>query len=175
MYRLALTSRCSQLGPHHERYFCEKRLQLWLYTLEFAKGKTPPLSSVPIPFDSLKVESVQSLLREAVDVSLRKGAIEPLEDDRSPGFYSHLFLIPQKDGGNQLVINLLYHNQFLQVDHFKMETSASIMAAICQNDWATLIDLRDAYSHIPMAKRSKKYLCFVVNSKVYQFHVLCSD
>ena len=34
------------------------------------------------------------------------------------------------------------------------------------------LDLKDAYFHIPMAKRSLKYLCFVVHGKVYQFHML---
>ena len=46
------------------------------------------------------------------------------------------------------------------------------MAAMQQNDWPTSIDLKDAYFHVLMAKRSRKYLHFVGNSKVYQFLAL---
>ena len=142
------------------------------YASEFAYGNSPLLSRGPFAFDLPKVESAQVLLKEAVQKLLEKGAVEPVEDDRLPGFYSHLFLIPKRDGGSQPVIDLSYLYQYLQVKHFKMETPTSIMAAMRQNDWATLIDLKDAYFHIPVAKRSRKYLPCVVNGTVYQFQAL---
>ena len=36
----------------------------------------------------------------------------------------------------------------------------------------TSIGLKHAYFHILIAKRSRKYLCFVIGDKVYQFRVL---
>ena len=54
------------------------------------------------------------------------------------------FLVPKHDG-NRLVINLSCLNQYLEVERFKGETPASVMAAMRRNDWATSIDLKDAY------------------------------
>ena len=68
------------------------------------------------------------------------------------------------------MIDLSYLNEFLVIDIFKMETTSSIMAAMKQNDWTTSIDLIDAYFHILMSNTAMKYLRFVVNGKVYQFH-----
>ena len=53
-----------------------------------------------------------------------------------------------------------------------MEMPATIMAAMRQADWAISIDLKDPYFHIPMAKRSRKYLRFVVRGRAYQFRAL---
>ena len=50
-----------------------------------------------------------------------------------PGFYSCPFLVPKKDGSNRLVFNLSYINEYLEVDHFKMETAGSIMATMLSN------------------------------------------
>ena len=89
-----------QLGPHHKQYFHEKHC-LQLLQLEFAKGKTPPFSRVPFTFDPPKVEWVKSPLQQAVNVLLKKGS------NRSPGFYSRLFHVPKKDGGNRQVIDVV--------------------------------------------------------------------
>ena len=35
------------------------------------------------------------------------------------------------------------------------------------------IDLKDAYLQVPMHPRSRKYLCFSVGGKSWQFRVLC--
>ena len=83
-------------------------------------------------------------MNKAVQKLLEKGAIKPAEDNRLPGFYSHLFLIPKQDGGSRPVIDLSYLTQYVKVRHFKMETLAEIMATMQQKDWATLIDLKDA-------------------------------
>ena len=53
-----------------------------------------------------------------------------------------------------------------------METPDLIMVVIRQNDWATSIGLKDAYFHIPVAKRSQKYMYFVINGITYHFLAL---
>ena len=70
------------------------------------------------------------------------------------------------------MIDLSYLNECLVIDSFNMEMTASIMTAMKQNDWTMSIDLNDAYFHIPMSHTAMKYLCFVVNGKVYQFSAL---
>ena len=38
------------------------------------------------------------------------------------GFYSTLFLVPKKDGGQKPVVSLKALNEFVTVPHFKMES-----------------------------------------------------
>ena len=128
-----------------------------------------PLSRVPFAFNPLRAGTDQEFLAEAVQKLLEKEAIEPVLDDCSRGFYRRLFLVPKRDGGQRPVIDLSYLNSYLEVEHFKMETPATIMAVMRQADWATSNDLKDAYFHISVAKRSHKYLGFVVNGTAYQF------
>ena len=60
------------------------------------------------------------LIRSELGELLGKGAIVELNTP-SAGFYSTLFLVPKKDGGQRPVINLKVLNQFVRAQHFKME------------------------------------------------------
>ena len=53
-----------------------------------------------------------------------------------------------------------------------METTESIRAILQQNDWVASIDLKDAYFHIPVAKKHQKYLRFTHRGAVYQYVAL---
>ena len=55
---------------------------------------------------------------------------------------------------------------------FKMETQRKVRNAIQLNDWAFSLDLTDAYLHIPIHHRSRKYLRFTLRGRVYQFKAL---
>ena len=46
-------------------------------------------------------------------------------DDCSPGFYSHLFLVSKRDGGQRPVIDLSLLHSYLEVEHFKRETPSN--------------------------------------------------
>ena len=70
------------------------------------------------------------------------------------------------------MIDLSRLNQFVLCPPFKMETLNSIRLAIQKGDWVTSLDLRDAYFHIGIHRRSRCYLRFVFEGKVYQFRAL---
>ena len=70
------------------------------------------------------------------------------------------------------MIDLSRLNQFVLCPHFKMETLNSIRLALQKGDWVTSLDLRDAYFHIGIHRRSRRYLRFVFEGKVYQFQAL---
>ena len=63
-----------------------------------------------------------SLIEQEVRDLLQKGAVARLvEAQNKEGFYSNLFLVPQKYSGQRPVINLKALNKFVHQEHFKME------------------------------------------------------
>ena len=117
----------------------------------------PPLSVVPI----ILSQSSSPLLREEIAELLKKRAVEKVRNQGTLGFYSRLFLVLKKNGKLRPVIDLSLLNQYINKQHFEMETVKSVRQAIMVNDWAVSIDLTDAYFHVPIHPRSKKYLRFV--------------
>ena len=105
----------------------------------------PPLTRTPILFPAYRPGSPQSLaLRQEIEKMLAKGALE-IVPDPGPGFYSRLFLVEKATGGWRPVINLSTLNTFIRQTPFKMETVASVLTAVQENDLLTSLDLKDAY------------------------------
>ena len=75
----------------------------------------------------------------------KKEAIERFHDLLSPGFYGRLFVVPKSTGGWRLVLDLSPLNVFLKKCPFRMDTLVSVRDAVRVGDWATSIDLSDAY------------------------------
>ncbi len=81
-----------------------------------------------------------------------------MRDHSSPGYYSHLFLVPKKNGKYRPVIDLSPLNRGIQLEHFKMETQRSARDIILNGTWSVSIDLQDAYLHVPIRPSCRKYL-----------------
>ena len=64
--------------------------------------------------------------------------------------------------------SLLSKNTIEKVENL-METPESIRASLIPGEWVLLIDLSDAYLHIPIHPCSRKYLRFCHRSQVFQF------
>ena len=118
-------------------------------------------------------EKVQ-LLQEEISSLLAKKAIE-LVSSRHPtrGFFSRLFLVRKRSGDWRPVIDLSRLNRFVQIPRFKMETLEEVRLALRKNDWVTSLDLKDAYFHVPIHARSRRYLRFHFLGRTYQFRALC--
>ncbi len=140
------------------------------YAPEF-QGSRPHLTRSWQSHESANPEN-ESILQDQVDTMLLKEAIEEVEQPSSLGHYSHMFLVPKKNGKLRPVINLKPLNRQLVCPSFKMETVADVTSAVRRGDWATSLDLTDGYFHIPIAPWFRKYLRFVINGKVFQFRAL---
>ena len=103
---------------------------------------------------------------------LEKGAIETVVGNLA-GFYARLFLVPKVTGGWRPVFDLSTLNKFLVVSSFRMDTVASVLGSLSVGDWMVSLDLKDAYFQVPIHPRSRKYLRFVWQGRVFQFRVLC--
>ena len=138
---------------------------------------SPSLSPVPIPMhlshDSEKAQSLRREIRSLLD----KRAIEELDlVSLSPGFYSRIFLVRKKDGDWRPVFDLKSLNQFVRKEKFKMTTPRVVTNALHHGDWVVSVDLKDAYFHIPIHKKSRHLLRFAVETddglRVFQFRAL---
>ena len=139
------------------------------YRIPFSRD--PPLTSVPpSPRSQMSSEKLEVLRKEVQDL-LSKRAIDVVQGS-TPGFYSHLFVVPKKNGKLRPIIDLSFLNRFICLERFKMETTRSIREAIRPGDWAVSIDLKDAYLHVPIHPSSRKYLRFRFEGTTYQFRVL---
>ena len=138
---------------------------------------SPNLSPVPIPMhlsrDSEKAQSLRQDIRSLLD----KRAIEELDlASLSPGFYSRIFLVRNKDGDWRPVFDLKSLNQFVRKEKFKMTTPRVVTNALHHGYWVVSVDLKYAYFHIPIHKKSRHLLRFAVETddglRVFQFRAL---
>ena len=121
------------------------------------------------PTDPEKIRLLESEVQSMLD----KHAIEPVSSDHpKSGFYSRLFLVRKKSGGWRPVIDLSRLNRHVITPHFKMETLDSVRLSLRKHDWAISLDLTDAYFHIPIHPKSRRYLRFHFMGKTYQFRAL---
>ena len=130
-----------------------------------------------IPSDPVRVQgpSKDQALATCIQSLLSKNAIERVENVKSLGFYSRLFLVPKPHQRWRPVIDLSRLNTFLHVEKFKMETPESIRTSLIPGEWVSSIDLSDAYLLIPIHPNSRKYLRFCLRSQVFQFTSLHFD
>ena len=141
------------------------------YRLQFERQ--PPLRDqpryIPLPHSPLK----RAALRAEVEGLLVKGAIRRVHPAHlSPGFYSHMFLVPKKTGGWRPVLDLSGLNRFIRKESFRMLTPRRAAGALSPGDWCAMIDLKDAYFHIPIHRSYCRYLRFAMEGKIYQFVAL---
>ena len=127
----------------------------------------PILSPDPVFFQ----QPLSQHLEEEVASLLSKGAVEEIIPE-CPGHYSRIFLVPKKNGKLRLIIDLSALNHFVYTQTFKMETQRKVKDAVQLNDWAFSLDLTDAYLHIPIHYRSRKFLRVTLRGRVYQFKAL---
>jgi len=124
----------------------------------------PPLSVQPIFLPPVCREKRLALSLE-IESMLEKNAVEELPTERwTPVFYSRIFLVRKKSGSWRPIIDLSALNKFVVSPHFKMETPRGVISAIRPGQWATSIDLKDAYFNIPILKSVRKFLRFTFNS-----------
>jgi hypothetical protein len=142
------------------------------YALEFTS--TPPSDMLrrptPMPADPLK----RLALEKEIKALLQKRAVRatPLEASQV-GFMSTFFLVPKKDAGSwRPILNLKPLNTFIRPRRFRMDTLKVVLNSIQTPAWAAVIDLKDAYLHIPIRQDHWKFLRFQYQDTQYEFTAL---
>ena len=142
------------------------------FRLPWAESRPPLASSPPPGVARLPSDpEVAAVIREEVSALTAKGAVE-LVRDSNPSFFGRLFCVPKSSGGWRPVLDLSPLNRFLKRIPFRMETISSIREGIQSRDWAASIDLSDAYFHLLVHPRDRKFLRFSVDGQTYEFRAL---
>ena len=72
------------------------------------------------------------------------------------------FLFPKKSGGFRLLIDLSQLNTYLADVIFHMDTLKKVKEALHPGILVTLLDLSDAYHHVPLLEQDQRYAGFQV-------------
>ena len=141
------------------------------YSLPFLR---PPPQVLPRPsqFTVLSKPDQIRVVDEEVDALLSKGAIRRVSKT-SKGLVSRIFVVPKKDGGWRPIINLKWLNKtFLDPPHFRMDTVSDAASLLRPGDWTASIDLKDAYFHVFVNRRFRRFLRFGWRGRLYEYLVL---
>ena len=140
------------------------------YQLEFTSTPPshPPQRVTPVPADPAR----RSALEKEI-LSLReKKAISVLPPGSASRFTSTFFLASKKTGDWRPIINLRPLNFYIKPKHFRMESLSTVLQSLPTGWWATSIDLKDAYLHVPIHIGHREFLQFIYRGTTYQFRCL---
>ena len=132
----------------------------------------PPLVRDPLIVSGYANPLRNLYLKEALQALLQKEAVEMVRVRTSLAFFNRLFIVPKPNQRWRPVLDLSALNKFLSVKTFKMETPETIRISLQQGEWVTSLDFSDAYFHIPVHVKSRKYLRFHFQGQSYQFRAL---
>ena len=135
--------------------------------LTSVSGEMIPFTSIPvqntIPFQpewkGLKNQFIDSEILSL----LNKGVIT--QSTHEPGeFISPIFLREKCDGSFRMILNLKTLNQYVEYNHFKMETVWTAISMMKPGCYMASIDIKDAYYCVPVVCGKAPY----INSLVTQ-------
>ena len=143
------------------------------YRLEIPSDLNIPLTTVPQESRLKPSAEYREAIYNLAEQQLQKGILEEVRDVTSPGYYSRFFIVRKKEAGKwRGILNLSSLNKTLEKQKFKMETAESIRQALQPGDWVTSLDLTDAYHHILIHPKHRKFLRFALGGRVLQYRAL---
>jgi hypothetical protein len=135
------------------------------YKIEFESVPSQDRPPRTINFSDKEKEFLNSEIEKLLD----KNVIEPVCVTTDKDFVSNIFLRPKKDGTYRLILNLSVLNQYIEYNHFKMETLQSAVKMMKKNCWYASVDLKDAYYSVNIAHEDRCYLQFYWSGNKYQY------
>ena len=140
------------------------------YTLPFKQR--PLLTRFPLVQSGYANPVKNRFLKEALLSLMNKLVVEKVVIKSSLAFYNRLFLVPKPNRKWRPILDLSQLNLYLSTNTFKMETPETIQLSLQTGEWVTSLDFSDAYFHIPINQRSRKYLRLFLYNQTFQFTAL---
>ncbi|XP_058049789.1 uncharacterized protein LOC131203498 [Ahaetulla prasina] len=115
----------------------------------------------------------REIMDTAVQHLLNIGAVEPVPvHEQWSGYYSMLFVIQKASRGLRPILNLKGLNRYVKYRRFKMHSLRSILTNVRKGDFLTSIDLTEAYLHVPINRKHRRFLRFFYDGKHLQYRAL---
>lgn len=111
------------------------------------------------------------ITKELVKDYQGKGITRPIRKEEVKHL-SPVFPVPKTDKGYRLILNARRINTIFKKDTYRMETLRTILQQLKPGLWATKIDLKNAYVHIPIWRPHQGYLAFRIEQDHYCFQGL---
>jgi hypothetical protein len=105
-----------------------------------------------------------SLLEEEI----REGIVEEV-DGREVKWLNPTFLVPKKDNKHRKILDCRELNAELQDVTFRMEGPDMVRDLIQPGDWGTSLDVKSAFSHVPVSEELRPYLAFAFKGRYYAY------
>ena len=140
-----------------------------------AFSRVPPLSQPGDAKETRWDRDRMTAIRTEVRDLVRKKAVRKVswqEAMKKPGYYSRMFCVSKADGSKRPIINLRPMNRFVRKEKFKMETVQNVRELLRPGLWGATIDLRDAFYHVNVHRKSRKFLRFILDGQVYEYTAL---
>ena len=140
------------------------------YTLQFA-SRPPQFNGIQETLLSSQ-EQCLALQAELRELLLKEAISRVPQGEENQGYYSRYFLVPKKTGGMRPILDLSVFNKVIMKRPFHMLTIRQVLECVHQGDWFTSIDLKDAYFHVAIIPKHRKYLRFSFQGIPYQYNRL---
>ena len=121
------------------------------------QSKTP-LSRSPVIVSGYADPVRNKHLKEYLLALIQNQVVEKVVVPSSLAFYNRLFLVPKPNNKWRPILDLSQLDLYLATASFKMETPETIRLSLQQEEWVTSLDFSDAYFHVPISQRSRKFL-----------------
>jgi len=152
-----------------------KKIRAPYMILHWIKNGVPlPLHNAPrlcilrnFCLDNLQTAFVE----EELSRLLRLGAICPLGCLETP-HVSPIGMVPNKNSGSQLIIDMQLLNVAISPPCFKYEDLALLAPLLKEGDYMTMIYLMDGFFHVPILPSHQAFMSFQWEGKTYVFQVL---
>ena len=121
----------------------------------------------PFKFSQAETDFVEIELVRMLEKGILETALPELGQ-----VISNIFLRPKKDGSYRFILDLMWLNEHVEYEHFKMHSMNTALEMMRPSGWLGSIDLKDAYYSVPVVGPHRKFLRFRWDGRMYQFRVL---
>jgi ribonuclease HI len=111
---------------------------------------------------------LREVYRRLLQEELTEGVIAPVPAT-FPKLRNPTFLVPKKGGKFRKVVDCRLLNEHLRDKTFKMEGIGTVREMVKPGDWATSLDFKNAFNHIPVHADLQPYLCFDFEGTTYGY------
>ena len=151
--------------------FCRDREVLSILNgvkVEFENNECPIQKFLPHEFKMSEEE--RKFVDKEIDHLLKNGFIKKLTEPLPNGWVSNIFLVPKKQGGFCMILNLKPLNKHIKHKKFKIDGIERVIQMLHKDDMLLSLDLTSAYGHLYISPEfhslfmftwRKQYYCYI--------------